>query len=282
MKRAIFLLLFLFFFFLSSAPAKAVTVNITNSPSSVGSESFEVQVYIEGPNPGTNYLRVDLFKEGSTKYFGETFNGSSWYGGSDGSQYFPVTIDSESTASATVQTRVGSPSTSEYLGPGDYKLRIRRYTSSGNPASGDDQTPVDIRITWATPTPTPSPTPTESPTSNPTPTPTPSPTSTPVLTSTPKPTLRSTLKPTVREDEFEEGEEVVLGLRDELSPSESPESEEEEGKKGKVPFVAIGFILGGIVFIGFSGFLFFKRNFKGYNEKHDQEEVDQENFPQSN
>ena len=63
-----------------------------------------------------NYLRVDLFKDGSFNYFGETFNGSDWYKGSDGKSYFPISIDSSKIATASVQTEVGSPSSRNFQG----------------------------------------------------------------------------------------------------------------------------------------------------------------------
>jgi len=197
----IFLIASAVFLFLTKE-VLAVTITIDSSPSSVSGEPFDVSVSIAGPNPGTNYLRIDLFKEGTTNYFGETFNGESWYGGSDGTHYFPVNISSEGTASATFRGRIGNPTSSEYPGPGVYKLRIRRYTSSGNPASSDQQIPVDVQITIpvSTPTPTAEPTATPEPTSAPVPTlspkpPTSTPTKKPTPTQTPTPVPTITLTP---------------------------------------------------------------------------------------
>lgn len=110
-----------------------------------------------GASSGTNYIRVDLYKDGTQNYFGETYNGSDWYSGSDGKQYFPITIiDSKSTASAALQARTGVPSISDYDGQGSYKMRIRRYTTSGGQGSEDPNTSaVSVAITISTPTPTP-------------------------------------------------------------------------------------------------------------------------------
>lgn len=181
-KKILFLTLLVFFFF----PQKtfAVTTTITNYPSSISNEPFTIEVSISGAGAGTNYLRADLYKEGSTNYFGETYNGISWYGGSDYIQYFPITIQSGASASANFQARVGEPTTSEYDGPGNYKLRIRRYTSSGGYSSSEaNNGSVSLNINVSTPTPTPTSTPTSSATiSTPTPTKTPTPKS-----STPKP-----------------------------------------------------------------------------------------------
>lgn len=185
-KLFVFIIISLIFLFLPKI-VLAVTITIDNFPSSISSDPFEVSVSINGPNPGTNYLRIDLYKEGTTNYFGETFNGISWYGGSDGTQYFQIVISPEGTASATFQGKIGNPSFLEYPNPGNFKLRIRRYTGSGNSSSGDQQAPVDVQINVPLPTPTSLPTPSPSPTSSPTPT--------PLLTFTPTPTSISTPRP---------------------------------------------------------------------------------------
>lgn len=181
MLKKILFLFFLFFFF--PQYTFAVTTSITNYPSTISSEPFLIDVSIVGAASGVNYLRADLYKEGTTNYFGETYNNTSWYGGSDGLMYFPITIVSGATASASIQARIGTPTSSEFSGPGSYKLKIRRYTSSGNAASSDLQVPKDVQINFSTPTPTPTPAP--GPTSSSTSTPKPS---TPKPTSTPAPT----------------------------------------------------------------------------------------------
>jgi len=143
-------LIFLAFLLLLAFPTKsfAVTVSITNYPSSISADPFSISVSILGASSGTNYIRVDLYKDGTQNYFGDTYNGSDWYNGSDGKQYYPITIvDSKSTASATLQTRTGVPSVSDYDGQGSYKMRIRRYTSSGGSGSEDpNNTSVAISI----------------------------------------------------------------------------------------------------------------------------------------
>src|SRR5258706_6771329 len=124
----------------------AVTVSVSNFPSSISSDMFNVDVLVTGAGNGTNYLRVDLYKDGTTNYFGETYNGSDWYSASTGTSYFPVQIQNSS-GSATVQAQLGNPTVTNYPGPGSYKLKIRRYTSSGSQSANDTQTPVDIQIT---------------------------------------------------------------------------------------------------------------------------------------
>lgn len=129
------ILLFLFIFFPSKVTA--VSVSISNFPSVVTDEQFAITASVSGAAIGQNYLKVDLYKEGKSDFFGETFNGIDWYSGNDTKQYFPITIDSSKTATATVNVRTGSPNSAEYDGPGFYKMRIRRYTSGGGYTSSE-------------------------------------------------------------------------------------------------------------------------------------------------
>lgn len=126
-------------------------VVINSFSTSITTDPFDIDVTIKGAKPGTNYLRVELYKDGTTNYFGETYNGKDWYKGSAGQSYFPVNITSAS-SSATINVRIGNPSSIDYPGPGDYKLRIKRYTASGNSAN-DTQSPVDIKISYNLATP---------------------------------------------------------------------------------------------------------------------------------
>lgn len=151
------LIIFFLFFLFPTQSVFAVTITVNNYPSTISTESFMIGVSIsKEAKTGTNYLRADLFKEGTFNYFGETYNRKIWYSGSDGQQYFPVSVTLGATTSATLQARVGNPKASDFPGPGQYKLRVRRYTSSGSAASGDVQNPVTVNIAVSTPTPSPS------------------------------------------------------------------------------------------------------------------------------
>lgn len=191
MKQILPVLFLFLFVFLFPKNIHAVAVTINSFPSSISSDIFVVEASISGATNATNYLRVDLYKEGTKNYFGETYNGSDWYFGSDGKNYYPVQIQNSS-ASATIQAQIGNPTATDYPGPGIYKMKIRRYTSSGSSSSNDTQTPVEVQLTYVplTPTPTESPTPTSTPT--PTNTPTATPTTTPTVTKTPTPTAIKT------------------------------------------------------------------------------------------
>ncbi|MEK9201231.1 MAG: hypothetical protein AAB909_04645 [Patescibacteria group bacterium] len=233
----------------STSPALAVTLTLSNTPSSIDLNQFSFSVFVDGPSDGTNYLRADLFKEGSTNYFGETFNGTDWHSDSTGTNYLPVTIQS-STGSAQLTARIGAPSQSEYPGPGQYKLRVRRYTSSGNPASGDEQNIVDVAITYSQPTPTSQPA--STPTNTPVPiTPTPKPTNTPKPSTTPKPTSTNTPTSTP----------AVLGSTTEpsLIPTSTPVIRSTHNPQPTTNnYLAYAIIGLGAIMLGSSGFLFLK------------------------
>ena len=264
-----FLFLFIVFLFLIFPfSLEAVTVEVS-APSIINSkDSFNVGINIEGPNPGTNYLRIDLYKDGTSNYFGETYNGSSWYFGSDGTQYSPIEISPEGTASAIVQARIGDPSTNDYPGPGAYKLKIRRYTQSGSSAQNDIQNPVDVQINIATPTPTASPTQTPSPTPSSTPTLTPTPTKTP--SPTPTPAKKSpTPTPRVVDDNSKNTDEAILGLREDLK-TPTPAPEEGEKSRGSFPIIAAVFILAGAGFMIAAFYPFIKKHWDGYNSRRAQ------------
>lgn len=186
---SLFLVVIFLFHSLFVKSAFAVSVNVFSFPDTITGDPFTLTASISGAATGTNYLRVDLYKE-APNYFGETYNGSDWYNGSDGLQYLSISVVKGSTASATIQGRVGNPSPKEFTGNGIYKLRVRRYTTSGASGSGDVMSSVDITINLpATPTLTPIPTSTPTQTPTPTKTPTPTPTLKPSASPTPKEVL---------------------------------------------------------------------------------------------
>lgn len=195
----IFLFLISFVFPKNLSAATAVSI-IDYPPIISEGENFNISVSISDATDGTNYLRADLFKEGTTNYFGETFNGSIWYGGSTGQNYLPVVITS-GLGSGMLQARIGTPSTSEYTGPGNYKLKVRRYYGQTGSSYIFSNT-VDIQIVSESPTVTPSATPnttlspTSTPTIEPTKSPSPTPTASPTV-STAVPTTTPTIIPSV-------------------------------------------------------------------------------------
>ncbi len=240
----------------------AVVIVLSNVPASISSEPFEISFTITGPKAGINYVRADLYKEDTTNYFGDTYNGSEWYSGSDGLKYFPVTIDQNSSASGMVKVRLGSPSSTDYPGPGKYKLRIKRYTTSGSAAT-DDEVPSDIQITYTTPSPSPTLA------SNPTKTPSaiPSPTSSPTPTATPH-SMR-TLTPDDEGFDSTTPMAEVLAAKDEVSatsgPSATPIKSEKSAQSSAFPFVSVGLVCIGLGFVGIPLWPFVRAKIKDYN-----------------
>jgi len=110
----------------------------------------------------------------------------------------------------------------------------------------------------------PTPEPTLVPTSTPEPTQAPTAAPTPVSTLTPTLTPKKTVKPTKRptrtsrpnNNQDNSFEEEVLGIRESLEPSASPESG--ESGKGKFSFVSILLIVLGIGFVGLASYPFIK------------------------
>lgn len=242
-------------FFTCPESILAVDITYNTNVSSISTEDFNVNVNILGANDGKNYLRIDLFREGSTNYFGETYNGSEWFSGSDGTRYFPVDILNAS-ASATIKGHIGNPSQSEYQGPGLYKLKIRRYTSSGNPSSSDTQIPIDIQITYSTPSPTQAPT--QQPTSSPTTAPTQAPTAKPTPTTSPSP--KPSINPTPAKETEETNKPEAIQQSNNLNHTPVGMVAGDSTEKGS-PILAIMFVVLGTACLGYVGYLL-------YNQRH--------------
>jgi hypothetical protein len=256
-----FLSVCLLAFFVSANPSHAVSVQILSSPSTITQDMFTLTASISGAGNGTNYLRIDIYKEGTTSYFGQTNNGTDWYSGSDYHLYFPVTI-AGSSWNGSLQGKLGSPTTSQYDGTGSYKLRLRRYTSGGSSSSPEaDASSVIVAIAFPTPTPTPSPTltPTHTPTS--TSVPTTKPNTSPTL----KPSLTPTLTPSPSVEITESNSTSDSG--DVLGSSTSADTGivagMQEKKKSSLNIIAVSLILGGILILSSCGILFFYKWRKG-------------------
>lgn len=257
--RVIIVLIAFLFFFAGAKSVSAVTVTISDYPGTLTDESFTISASVSGATSGTNYLRIDLFEDGTTNYFGETYNGSDWYGGSTYSQYAPITIQSGVTWSGSVQGRIGSPTGTQYDGSGTYKIRLRRYTSGGGYTSTEaNNSAVVISIALPTSTPTPTVTPTPSPTSSPAPTsaPTKTPTLAPTRTPPPSPSLVPSLSlaPTIEES----APAGVLGGSDDASASEvAGES------RSNLPQILMGI---GVILLSACGILVFQNYKRSKND----------------
>jgi hypothetical protein len=162
--KKLFIAFSLFILFFTAFKAIfAVDISLSNLPTQIDLEPFSLIATISGAKNGTNYLKIDLFKEGENRYFGETFNDYYWYGGANYNEYKIATITGNFWT-GKISGRVGNTN----IISGNYKIRLRRYTSSSN---YDYSSSYDILITVPTPTLTPTPpsTPTIIPTSTPLP-----------------------------------------------------------------------------------------------------------------
>lgn len=219
MSRRFLLIVFFLLVCIFFLPQKvlAVTVSVVSVPSSITQDAFTLTASVSGAQAGTNYLRIDLYKDGSTNYFGETYNGSSWYNGSDGTQYFPVTILANTIWNGPIQGRFGTPSVTDFDGTGIYKIRIRRYTASGNVGSSDilNSSVISLVIPTSTPTPLPTPTPTDIPTSTPAP-------KIPTATPTFKPTSTSVITKTISLSPLTASDEGILGTNSSAFAFDTP------------------------------------------------------------
>jgi hypothetical protein len=176
-------LLALGIFLLASPVHAAIDLDISDIAASVHEDqefplSFSLSQSISASNPV--YLRVVIYQEGTTKYFGYTQNKAlDWINTtSDKSLFFELAVSPEGTASGELKGKFDLEN-SYYNGAGVYKVKLGRYTSSSD--SGADWS-NELEITHTTnPSPTPTPTPTLSP--SPASTSTPTPSSTPTSSS---------------------------------------------------------------------------------------------------
>lgn len=281
-SKLLTLLISVILFLTLTHPVFAVTVTINTYPSTINDQPFTINASVSGASAGTNYLRIDLYKDQTTNYFGETFNGADYYNGSTYTQYLPITIQSGTTWNGDVQGRIGSPTSTQYDGVGTYKMRIRRYTSGGgNTAPEANDSAVTVSISVPSPTPTLTPTPTPAPTNTNTPTATKTPTSTPTPTrstssgsTTPTVTKKPASSPTPTEENLSLATtnigtaEAVLGLN-----TDNPEDANLEENKPRLSLgrslLAGGLAIVGIALVSLSGYSFFKGRADSPKEKSD-------------
>lgn len=173
------------------------------------------------------YLQGTLRSQSSSKYFGETQNNKSdWidYISSPEKEYitsnFFVTDVKNATWSGMLKLRYKTDDPN-YLGPGTYDLKIRRFTGNSSSSAGESNT-LSVNLTGIIPTPTPSPSP------SPSPSPTPPPTADPPRADTPSP--KSSIKPSPSPIPSVEGEVAGTSTAEinlsgfGISPSPSGES----------------------------------------------------------
>lgn len=243
----------------------AIEFTISNPVNSNGEISVDVSLTgltSQSCLNGKCYLQGVFQKSSGENYFGFTQNNSGdWYKYDSSPSVdfilstFYVFEPVNGTWAGNVKIKNDNESTS-YTGPGDYSLKLKRYSGKTTSSSGDSNI-LTINLTDPTPTPPPSPTPTLTPSPSPTATPTPTKTSTPTPTATPTPTKTPT--PTAAKS-F--SEEPVLGVQEsttETSPSGVLESSSTQSgkfagflKKNLLPLLLI---IVGLALLGSAGFL---------------------------
>lgn len=198
----IFLITTVLFWTANNPVFAAMSLTFTGLPPNINQdEEISVQVSLTGaPLNTTYYLRAAFYVDGTTQYFGYTWNNSGWNNvPSDYKNFLQINTGSSGEFNGALKTKVDL-SSSYFKGTGEYQFKLGRYTEGGSGPSWTDSSATTI--TGPTPTPTPIPTavpslaPTNTPTSSPSSTPTPS----PKPTSTPKPTAIPTSRPTITEN----------------------------------------------------------------------------------
>ena len=121
----------------------AVTLNIIDAPSILETDEFTVKFLVTGAKPATNYFRILLYPDGARTYLAQTWNGSSWYDGSDGKTYYPFAV-STSSASGEIKAKLKQGVVS-----GNYLISLKRYTASGSSAN-DEVSPRSVIIKRST------------------------------------------------------------------------------------------------------------------------------------
>lgn len=163
---------------LSSGSVKAIDLTIRDPVIS----DFEITVDASLSATSNYYIQGTLRSQSSSKYFGETKNNKGdWidYISTPEKEYitsnFFVTDVKNATWSGQLKLRfkIDDPN---YLGPGIYDLKIRRFTGSSTSSAGESNTlAINLNVKIPTPTPSPSPSLSPSPTQIPSPSPTPVP-----------------------------------------------------------------------------------------------------------
>jgi hypothetical protein len=168
-------------------PTKAMAaIDFSLSNAIVNDTSITLDASMSGIT-NNYYLQGSLRSVGSSKYFGSTI------GSNGGWVDYVSSPEKEFISSNFFATNIQNASWSgqlkmryfvdddNYVGPGLYELKFRRFTGGSTSAAGESNILL-INLTATIPSPSPSPT------STPTPSPTPSPSPTPTRTPTPPPT----------------------------------------------------------------------------------------------
>lgn len=279
--KTILCCLLIFAFCLTFPPKILAVINFSISNPVVDSDDIvEVDATISGLTSSSNcsvdgcYLQAELLSAGGT--FGYTYNNSGDYIDFFQPESIPE-IKSElfnfipvaGVWSGKLQAK-NNPQNKFYYGQGAYVLLFRRFTgNSTTPTSGDSNS-LTVNLTAEIPTPTPTDNPTVLPTPTDTPTPlilkTAPPTPAPTKTPTPAPTKTPTPKqaPTPTNDilglaTISGTIDNMPGLFDSPDPTVPSAASDESVPENNFPLLSLIFVGGGLVLVGISIFLAFRK-----------------------
>lgn len=131
-------LISLFFFQLGLSDILAVEFKMTNPPSAISQEEFEIGVSLSGAKKATNYFKIYINSK-DNKNVAKTWNGSLWQSTGGGKNYFPVEII-DNTQEIKILGKVDPKDIEEQ----SYELFVKRYTASGAVAESTEKQKVDL------------------------------------------------------------------------------------------------------------------------------------------
>jgi hypothetical protein len=184
---------FFYFIVLASSVFAATSISIANAPSSLDQNSeMEIDITFVCNGCSDSYIRGVFYPSG-TSYFGFTQNKEGIWTNASGSkcmEYYKIAQSDlvEGSWSGKLKLKPDLAS-SFYIGPGEYFLKVGRYTSSCGSPTWSGETTMIIMGPSPTYTPTQTPIPTSSPIPMPSTSPTQAPTNMPTRTKTPTPTV---------------------------------------------------------------------------------------------
>ncbi|MFH1244609.1 MAG: hypothetical protein V1487_03535 [bacterium] len=249
-----------------SRSVQAIDFSLTNP--TVSDTLITVEASISGTT-SNYYLQGVLRSVGSSKYFGATANlSNNWidYISSPEKEYitsnFYSAIIKDASWSAQLKMRYFVDD-DNYLGPGNYELKFRRFTGNSTSPAGESNTLL-VNLSASLPSPSPSPTPSLTPTPTPTPSPSPSPSPTP----TPQPSLKPSPSPTSPVETLQGGGEgTVAGESTEIdlsafgvSPSPTLQIVSSQAPTLNHSRAKTVLLIGsGLVFVALAGFFGYRR-----------------------
>lgn len=243
----ILLLLAFMLIFLPNKVFAVISFSISNTQ--YQNDEINVDVSLSGLTSsscptGSCYLQgAFTAQSGNPRYFGFTKNHLGEFYEYDGtpdttyikSTFFAFPFQASWSGKLILKSNPNHP---DYKGPGQYNLKVWRYTGNSSSPAGDPSNVLSVDITG--PTPTFTPTPTSKSTNSPAPTKSPSLTKTPAPPKSPSPELNSAkatpkaLTPAPILLDNEKLEKEVLGEASEsatLSPSSSPSASKNPKRK---------------------------------------------------